>query len=1719
MLKIPLVVILLFLSSQESLGIVAFPGAEGEGALSVGGRGGTTCEVTNLNDSGAGSLRACVIASGARTVVFRIGGNITLNSTLTISNPFITIAGQTAPGGGITLKGPVANDLMVVQTHDVIIRYIRIRPGPTTAVSCCGETLTVNGGYNIIVDHVSNTWSSDQTLTVFWESGDSPAPPHNLTFQWITASDALNCPTPGHTGGICHAYGPIFGGYVQAPSAITMHHSMIIHATERLPRLFPCGTFEFTNNVMYDGGGDDNWSVLTNNPCTSSTNYINNYVKSGPSTNITTYIAESSETGNPFHIYETGTSLNGTPALTLMSAAANADRVGSPNPVTGTNVPVTTTSAASAYSAVLADVGASKHLDCSGHWSSMRDAIDTLDVNDTINRTGGLINDPSQVGGWPTLAPGVACTDTDHDGMPDVWEIANGLNPNNPADANFIDPATGYTNLEVYLSGGSLTAPVITGVGVQGLTTTSAEVYWTAGFYHDTPTDVTLTDGFTSSICTAPTLHVSSTANMKGYVQGNIPTSVLFGGIEWGRVASVVDATHAVIEMDCTGIGASDLTEAFYSTRAGLSITVASNLATATLYYPLPAWWIAGHHFLIHYARAANLSQDTYTIATRIDDTHFTFVTSGVANGTYNSTTDPDIWLESGSGTVHAPGETISFLGTDNMVCYGNPGGGPGVYPNFTQWREDGTQGYPQAAQSSKHYAYIFGATPGSTVHYIVLSTPRQLGVSNCASIGANTGQSPDSVITFPASEQTTPIPPTGVTFSTALPTSFVDSKVVGVDCADMQTCLNTVRASAGNHELRVTANTTITAPTDNWTLPPQTNGSLVTVIRTTASNVSLPTQGTCLPPLLPNQLSPCIDNPIYASQIATLQMAVSASDPSSPQAIFHVADYTNANGFHIGPGLKLQSNPHSSYPRQVALIELSHQLGGGQYGHAYHTSNFIIDRVIGYQLNIQNGAIGLVNFQGGNSNAVVDSVLTGTLSRNQDQGGINFADEDLLDGGYIVANNRIAGGSMPIFFGDSGWNTKNWRIQQNWLHLVPEWHWQTLQFLSQVNLGVASATAGSTTTLTLSDPSEFAYGYDFSKTSLRFKGATGNWTGLNTRDFQIVDGTLTDFRCDGSNCTTKTSIPHGLATGQTVHVMGLQAYPCHFENGPHTPITVDSTTQFHYASGTVGQCLWSQVSVSGPVFLPGLGSNTTVTIPFVSTGFGALTGTVVASYGAGTDVKNTSECKTCKLGEISGNIFEYSIGNQQQAAGFSLTNRIAGSWQDVTNIASQGTISDINFHDNWFRDFGAWLIMGGIQDNGSSIPAARVRFSNLLATDSTLMQCLAGQNCSLAGLLVQYGLHYTFDHLSAFTPAAAMTAATTTPPAYGDISLTNSVLQFGAGGLFGGGDINGNPHVGAQMFLTSGTGAQPNPPYPNSLTWGRNTYIGDYCFSALGCTGGDAWGFKRSLFDGATAGSIPIYQQNFWPIYASGVGLAGLTTITGASNTSPIVLSTTTMACVPVQGDRVMVTGVTGNYNSNGTWVVANGATPNSIPLAATVGNAAYVSGGTVIALTGTCNVSNNWALSNSSPYRAGTTYIAPAADLSTAGQGAALDGTNVGANIIALNAAINGNNPNPCVNQTFSPSSIHVGVGGGTGTFNVTVTDQTCSRNLTASIVSCTANCTGTGNTTGVGWSMPVNAGGARIGTLTSPSGTTFTVTQDGVTPVSNPGSPASTVGSRTR
>ena len=224
---------------------LAFPEAEGFGRFAQGGRGGQVIEVTNLNDSGTGSLRAAVEASGARTVIFRVGGTIEItsdNNRLRVMNPYLTIAGQTAPGDGILIRG----GMLDVQTHDVIVRHLRIRPGPVAAIDAA-QVFAVQGEiHDVIFDHVSMSWSTDEAFSVF----SSLADVHNVTLQWSILSESLDCST--HPEG-CHSKGLLVGA--SNLSEVSIHHNLLSHHQDRNP-LLSSGNVDFVNIIIYNWGFD-----------------------------------------------------------------------------------------------------------------------------------------------------------------------------------------------------------------------------------------------------------------------------------------------------------------------------------------------------------------------------------------------------------------------------------------------------------------------------------------------------------------------------------------------------------------------------------------------------------------------------------------------------------------------------------------------------------------------------------------------------------------------------------------------------------------------------------------------------------------------------------------------------------------------------------------------------------------------------------------------------------------------------------------------------------------------------------------------------------------------------------------------------------------------------------------------------------------------------------------------------------------------------------------------------------------------------------------------------------------------------------------------------------------------------------------------------------------------------------------------------------------------
>jgi len=433
----------LYLSATASaLGAGAFPEAEGFGAQALGGRGGQVRFVTNLNDHGPGSLRAAVETDGPRTVIFRVSGTIALDSTLVIRKPFLTIAGQTAPGDGICLKD---RGLAIAADH-VIVRHLRCRPGDNTESE--PDAVSISAGRNIIVDHCSASWAVDETL-----SASTSGHLGNVTVQWCIISESLD-QSSHHKG--AHGYGSLIrGGW---GNGYTFHHNLYAHHRARLPRpgnynsqsLDPDGlVLDFRNNVIYNWGGDAaGYNADGSNGTDSITrmNFVGNYYLSGADSRGALAFSESTPTAQA---YFADNAMDGQiPAdpwsLVVFRNFSDEARQRYQQPVPIPVASVTTDDAQTAYERVLAEAGATL---------PARDSVDARVVASVHDGTGHIIDDEDEVRGWPQLASARPPQDSDQDGMPDQWERRHGLSSRDPEDRNADNDQDGYTNLEEYLNG------------------------------------------------------------------------------------------------------------------------------------------------------------------------------------------------------------------------------------------------------------------------------------------------------------------------------------------------------------------------------------------------------------------------------------------------------------------------------------------------------------------------------------------------------------------------------------------------------------------------------------------------------------------------------------------------------------------------------------------------------------------------------------------------------------------------------------------------------------------------------------------------------------------------------------------------------------------------------------------------------------------------------------------------------------------------------------------------------------------------------------------------------------------------------------------------------------------------------------------------------------------------------------------------------------------
>ncbi|PIB90750.1 pectate lyase [Caulobacter sp. FWC2] len=418
--------------------VLAFPGAEGAGRLATGGRGGAVLHVTNLNDSGPGSLRAAVEAKGPRTVVFDVAGTIQLKTPLKISNGQITLAGQTAPGGGVTLR----DQTLIVSADDVVIRFIRSRLGAESKVE--GDAIWISGGRRIILDHVSASWSVDETLSASARYDKAGQGFYDLTVQWSIIAESLAHSI--HVKGD-HGYGSLIRG--GNGSRISFHHNLWANHMARMPRpgnyegpdKDPIGAFfDFRSNVFYNWG-HDRAGYNADAATLSAYNFVDNAYVPGPNSEKRFAFKESDALAKA---YFAGNSMDGVvPAdpwslVTFTIPEPTGYRLVAPVEV----APVTPERADKAYARVLADAGASV-------W---RDPVDRRIVEGVKTRTGKVIDTQAEVGGWPVLPAGKAALDTDGDGMPDAWEKAHGFDPRRADGAALAKDGSGWTNLELYMA-------------------------------------------------------------------------------------------------------------------------------------------------------------------------------------------------------------------------------------------------------------------------------------------------------------------------------------------------------------------------------------------------------------------------------------------------------------------------------------------------------------------------------------------------------------------------------------------------------------------------------------------------------------------------------------------------------------------------------------------------------------------------------------------------------------------------------------------------------------------------------------------------------------------------------------------------------------------------------------------------------------------------------------------------------------------------------------------------------------------------------------------------------------------------------------------------------------------------------------------------------------------------------------------------------------------
>ena len=436
------------LAETPPAGSAAFPGALGFGAGAVGWRGGEVIAVTNLEDAGDGSLRACVERETPRVCIFEVSGTIELDSELRVAAD-VYVAGQTAPGDGIQLRlrDSRRSPLLLKNTHDVVVRYLKVRPGPSRQESVGVDGITIENAERVYIDHVSVMFATDENVNVHVSNGTAA----DITIANSIIAFGLenaNHPKGHHSKGalICSSEGEM-----NACGRITLARNLFAHNRDRNPDLkaTDLGPVEVVNNVFYNPGSQvgEFYNLLGE----TRINYVGNVVRAGPDTRkdrpVAIVEAFLPDDTNPLELFVQDVVADGCAGaaeLVLLDAAAEAHRADAPvGPLATPLLPASET-----LDHVLATVGDRIR------GGRAPDPLDARLLSQTRECRGRIIDDPTEdLGGWPEIAPAEAPVDSDGDRLPDAWETAHPpLDPAAPDDVWAIAPDRGLSLLESYLA-------------------------------------------------------------------------------------------------------------------------------------------------------------------------------------------------------------------------------------------------------------------------------------------------------------------------------------------------------------------------------------------------------------------------------------------------------------------------------------------------------------------------------------------------------------------------------------------------------------------------------------------------------------------------------------------------------------------------------------------------------------------------------------------------------------------------------------------------------------------------------------------------------------------------------------------------------------------------------------------------------------------------------------------------------------------------------------------------------------------------------------------------------------------------------------------------------------------------------------------------------------------------------------------------------------------